>query len=355
MPALITPGRRVAVLEARRLWQRVLDGDLRARADVMETLTTSDFPHLLGAAYGAELLTEYAAMPSVWSQYAARVTVADFKPKRLVEILGGRAGLSLVPEATEYPARKLTEGLYEFSVDKYGARIPLTWEMLVNDELDAFRNLPARLGAAAVETEDVTVARTLFNSNGTGLNTSFFKSANGNAPGNVPLTSENLEAALSAIGTRKDSEGRPIIVSAAVLMVPPSLEMKARRILEASEVRRTAADGTVTIESNYLRGIVRLVVNPWLTLAAPGFSKLPTTWFLLPAPDGPRPAIVSAFLRGNEQPDLRVKADTGTAVGGGALSPEDGSFDDDTIQYRVRHVHGAAPVIPVATYASTGS
>lgn len=344
--------RNKRILEARRLFDRVLQGDLRARADVMETMTTSDFPILLGAAYGRELLAEYEGIAPVWQRFSARRVRPNFKAGKLVELLGGRAELDKVAEASEYPARKVLEGGYEWKVDKYGARIPLTWEMLVNDELDAFRDLPTRLATAARETEDIVTARALFNADGTGVNTDFFKAGNGNAPATAELTSESLEAALQAISTRKDSEGRPVIVSGAVLVVPPSLEMTARRILNATEIRRQSGTGsgsTITTEPNYMRGMVELVVNPWFAYVAP---TLATTWFVLPNPNSARPAVVTGFLRGNEAPDLRVKADTGNRVGGGAVAPEEGSFDDDTVQYRVRHSIGAATVIPTGAYAS---
>lgn len=353
MPTSTLPRRR-AIVEARRLWQRVLDGDLRARADVMETLTTSDFPVLLGNAYGRELLQEYTAAPAVWRQFATPTTVPNFKPKKFGELLGGRAGLDKVAQSTEYKARGLTEAEYSFQVGKYGNRIPLTWEMLVDDDLDAFRNLPNRLAIAARETEDRVAVEAFLNANKNGLNTQFFKAANGNAPTNLPLTRENLENALSGISQRKDSEGRPILTSGRVLMVPSTLEIQARRILDALEVRRENSDGTTTVERNSLSGLVTLVVNPWLTVINTGAAAA-TTWFVLPVPTSPRPAVVVGFLRGNEQPDLRVKADAGNRVGGGAVAPEEGSFDDDTIQYRVRHVTGSSPVVPTETYASTGT
>lgn len=50
-----------------------------------------------------------------------------------------------------------------------------------------------------------------------------------------------------------------------------------------------------------------------------------------------------------------MKADTGNSLGGGSLSPEDGSFEIDDIQYRVRHVLGGATLDPIATYVSNGS
>jgi hypothetical protein len=349
--------RNQRILEARTTFQKALDGDFRARADVMESMTTADFPILLGAAYGRELLQEYQGIAPVWQKYSRRSVVPNFKPKKLVELLGGRAGLSKVKEASEYPARGLTEAEYEFKVEKYGDRIPLTWEMFINDELDAFRNLPERLGTAARETEDIVAASAFFNAGNTGLNTAFFRAQNGNAPvtgAEGALSADNVEAALQAISTRKDKDGRPIVVSGSVLMVPPALEMQARKILTATEIRRTDGN-TTTTESNHLSGVLTLVVNPWLPVVASGFSGVNRTWFVLPAPNSPRPAHVTGFLRGNEQPDLRVKNDAGNRVVGGSVAPEEGSFDDDTVQYRVRHSTGSSLVIPTGTFVATGN
>lgn len=340
------------ILEARQLFQKVLDGNLRARAELSETMSTSDFPILLGAAYGREMLQEYQSINPVWQQFARRVTVPNFKAQTLVEILGGRAGLEKVKQGAEYKARALTEGKYEFKVEKFGARIPLTWEMLINDELDAFRDLPERLATAARETEERNALSPLFNAGGTALNTTFF--AGNAAPVTAKLSADALEAAILSISTRKDSDGRPIILAGAILMVAPALEMTARRILNATEIKRT--DGNVTTtESNYLQGAFTLVVNPWLNVVGTGNANINTTWFVLPAPAVGRPALVNGFLRGHETPSLRAKADTGTSIGGGTIGAEDGSFDDDSIQYRVRHVNGAAALVNSSVYASTGT
>src|SRR5690606_22282900 len=97
-----------------------------------------------------------------------------------------------------------------------------------------------------------------------------------------------------------------------------------------------------TIEGNYMRGVVTLVENPWLPIVGTGFSNVNSTWFVLPSTTSQNPALVQGFMVGEETPDLRVKSDAGNALGGGTLSPESGAFDDDTIQYRVRHVMGSA-------------
>ena len=356
---LVTGVKNPAVLakavEARRLFESAINGSLRAKATVAETMTTSDFPVLLGVAYARELQTEYAGISPVWQKFAKRITAPNFKERSLVDLLGGMAGLEVVPEASEYPARNLTESERKFKLRKRGARIPLTWEIMLNDDIGAFRDLPGRLAIAARETEDIAAADALLNAARSDVNTDFFKAANGNAPTALPLTAANLKTALDAITGRTSDDGRPVTFGTAkpILVVPQALSSTAKSILEAREVR-TVDGSTTTVTTNTLADQVELVVNPWLDLRNSNAKKA-TTWFILPAPTAPRVAVAVAFLAGRESPDLRVKSDAGQRPGGGIISPEEGSFNDDTIQYRVRHVVEGAVFDPKLTYVSRGS
>lgn len=338
------------ILETVHTWERGLSGSFRGRADLAEALTTSDFPILLGSVFDREMLAQYEDTTPVWPSFARRVAVKDFRPKKLVDLLGGKGILDPVAEGAPYPARSVSEAEYSLTVGKRGGRIALTWEMLINDDLDAFRDLPSRLATGARDTEDYLATSLLVNA--AGANTAFFKTANKNAPTALPLTSENLAAALLAVSTRKDVDGRPIINKGTVLMVPPALELTALTILNATEVRTT--DGSkLLIGGNELRGKVSVVVNPWLPVIATD-ANTDTRWFILPAPTNPRPGLALGFLRGHETPDLRVKSSGGNRVGGGLIDPSEGSFEFDDIQYRVRHVLGGSTLDPIATYVSNG-
>jgi hypothetical protein len=343
-------------LEARKLFESAASGSYASIARVQEAMTTSDFPVLLGVSYGRELLTEYQGITPVWQQFSARVENPNFKEHSLVEILGGLAGLELVPEATEYPARKVDESSKKFRVRKRGAVIPLTWEVFINDELGAFRGLPNRLAVAARETEDIVTVDALLNPSRTGLNTQFFRAANGNAPTALPLTRENVRTALAGIKARKVDGDRPLTFGTEkpVLLVPQALEEQARIITAPVTVRSTDSDGNTIEETNQLGSLVNVVVDPWLDVRNTG-PNAATTWFILPAPSAPRKGLVTAFLRGHGNPDLRVKSDAGARPGGGIIAPEEGSFGDDTVSYRVRHVTDASTLDPTLTYASTGA
>jgi len=339
------------VNEAAKLYGRVVKGDRRAAIDMSEALTTSDFPILLGGVFDRELLARYEDIQPVWPQFAKRTVVKDFRAKTFVDFLGGKGALDPVGQGAEYPAASKTEKDYTITVGKFGRRFAITWDDIVNDMLGGFKDLPGDLAQAASDTEDFLAASAIASK--TGPNTDFFKAGNGNAVDTVPLSTDNLSAALTAISSRKDPQGRPILVRGSVLVVPPSLEIKALAILHASEIRQTVGTETV-ISSNYLAGKVKLVVNPWLDVVdTSGTSK--TSWYILPDVTSPRYAASLGFLAGHEVPDLRVSADGGNRVGGGAIAAEEGSFEDDTIQYRVRHVLGSATLEPIATYASKGA
>lgn len=350
-----SPERMRAMESATLLAGRAFDGDPRASLELREALSTSDFQGVFADVLDRELLQQYQQMSPVWPAFARRASVRDFKPKKFYDLLGGRGVLERVPELTEYPARSVDTNDYALQVGKFGGRIGISWEAMVDDDLDMFRDLPQRLAQGATDTEDVEATSLI--ASATGPNSAFFTSGNGNLlAGNPVLSTDSLTDAITAISERKDSEGRPIVaVSSLVLVIPQSLLVPAQNILNATEIRQTnSTTGQTVITNNWLAQSVSIVVNPWLSVVDTSANSA-KTWYLLPAPSIARPAAAMAFLRGYETPDLRVKADTGTRVGGGAVGAEEGSFDADDIQYRVRHVLGGATLDPIATMVSTGA
>jgi hypothetical protein len=344
------------VAEAATLMGRVFQGDRRATLQVSELMSTSDFPKIFGDVLDRQLMAQYEQITPVWQGVATRTQVNDFRPKHWLDLLGGRAELDPVGEGAEYKARALTENDYKLTVGKYGSRLPLTWEMIINDDLGAFQTAPTRLAQAAVDTEDKLATRLY--SSATGPVSAFF-TANSQTVGTGKLTVDNLSAALTTVSTRKDSEGRPIMIRAFVLVVPPSLEVMAHNIVNATLIRlrndaSTSSQARDVEVTNWLAGKVEIVTNPWLSVIDVS-ANAGTTWYLFPSPSTPRPAMVMGFLRGHETPDLRVKADGGMRVGGGAVPAEEGSFENDDIQYRIRHVTGGTTLDPIAGFASIGT
>lgn len=351
-----TPGRSRALVEAATLWKRVFDGDLRAAVQVREALSTSDlFVSATGDVLDRELLAQYSAIQAEWAGFATRTLVRNFKPKKMIDILGGRSALDRVPELTAYPGAESDTREFEIQVAKFGRQFGFSWEAMVNDDLDELMQIPTRFADAASITETNAALEQLANLTTGAPNTGFFKdysavdgyvgSGLNTAPVSAVLNEANLQTAVEAVTQRKDNEGNIVPAPRLKLVVGPAQAFTARRILNATELRVTNGSRT-TLEPNPLRGLVDLEV----------VSRLPgLAWFIVPTPGQGRPAIAVAFLRGFETPDIRQKAAAGQRMGGGQVGPEDGDFDDDSVRYRVRHVTGAAKVDPIHTYAATGA
>lgn len=357
----MTPATRLRVAEAWTLFDHATNGSYSAKAKLQESLTTSDFPTLFGAALETKLLAAYNSITPVWQGFATKDTVPDFRAQSWVDLLGGQGALDPIGEGAPYPRAKLAERGGSYKVAKYGKTIGLTWEMFKNDRLGAFRNLPGRLAVAAREMEDRIATMQL--TDGDGPNATLFSSTAGIGvasatfstllSGNAALSEDSFGAAVLAISTRVDYDGRPIAPNGIVLVVPPALEQAALRIVASTEIEETVGSTKVRRRNPYA-GRAKVVVNPWLNVLDAGTNKA-TNWFVLPEPSGnPRPAIVLAFLEGHETPDLRVKNDQGTRVGGGSIPVEEGSYEFDTIDYRARHVLGGGSVDANAALYSEG-
>lgn len=345
---------------ADKLLREAFGNQWGADVRLAEAFSTSDFKLAAAAELDKEMLAQYDAFPSVWRQYTDVTTVRDFRPKRLQSRWRNTVGFARVPELTEYPGQD-TRGATEYAiaVAKYGRKFAISWEAWLNNEaIGELEDLPGELARQAGETEMINAVSNLLlvdplTNTAASVNTNFFKSANGNAPAALPLTDANLRAALDAMAVKKDpNSNRQIARPDVVVVIPKALETTMLRIVNATEIRTTNGSN-LEIRTNELAGL-SYVVEPMLDFINT-HAKALTTWFILPKPKSARPAMWAAFLAGHEQPDMRVKADTGRRVGGGDISALEGSFEIDDIQYRGRHVVGNQQGDALFTYCSLGS
>lgn len=340
-------GDRMAQLEFNELM-----GGRAARMAANEAMSTSDFPLLFGDFLNRSLASRYAIARPVWQRFAARQVVRDFRPAKIIDFWGAAGVLDRVRELDEYPARAFSESEFTTTLGKYGDRLQWSWEDQVNDDLNAFARAPQALAQGATSTEDYVATSVLCNA--AGPNSSLFTAVD-----NKPLTTANLEAAYQSIADVFDADGNPIDIGTPILVVPQALSLTAQNILRttqfqvqdgatgAGQVRREVSGNGLTVSPE-------IVVNRWLTsINKAGTAK--TTWYLLPDPNGIRPAVYQTFLQGYTTPDLRVKADAGMALGGAQIDPAEGSFERDDVQYRIRHVVGGNVGFKDAVYASTGA
>lgn len=354
------PRYRQRLLEAARLYEQVLKGDRYAALTFQEAMSTSDFAHLFGDILDRQILAKYQSMPVQWSAYARRGRVRDFRQVKRYTLDGAEATLDRVRELTEYPAAPLMDGFYAYEVGKFGRRVALSWEDLVNDDLDAFASIPDRLGNAARRTEEKFV--TSLYASSTGPNSGFFSNGNRNlvaSGASSALSVSSLQAAYTLLASQVDADGAPIYIESAVLVVPPALKVTAMNILNAVELTAASGggDGTGTDQltvANWMRNDVTPVVNPWLPLISTDGTVGSTAWYLFANPQVGRPALELGFLVGHEIPELFQKSPNAVRVGGGAVAPEDGDFDSDSVEWKIRHTLGGTLMDPKSAVASPG-
>jgi hypothetical protein len=91
---------------------------------------------------------------------------------------------------------------------------------------------------------------------------------NGNiVTGNPALSVAALNTAFSILGTRTDTEGEPILVEEAILVVPPALKVTASNIMNQITVDVTEVGGTtnqVVRVNNWIVGNLQMVVDPYI-------------------------------------------------------------------------------------------
>jgi len=301
---------------------------------IQEAMTTSDFPYLFGDVLDRQLLAAYKGVDPVWKAFTRMSTNKDFKASKRFQISGGDQYLARVGEKGEYLASGRGEAKYEMTVLKYGRQFDISWETLINDDLGALKDTPARFARAAVRTEHRLVT------NQYARNAAIYTAGNGNMSA-LALTIANLETGVSAFKGFLDAGGEPIMVSPKYLVVPPSLEFTARQILtSATKMWTDDAGGVATAwpTANVIAQVgLQVVVDPYLGIY--GGADLATQWYLFADPSDIA-AFEFAHLAGHERPEICMKASDKVSVGGGAVGPFSGDFATDNVFYRVRMVAG---------------
>lgn len=399
------------LMVATRLLKGAFDGDRYARlmvGDAMrgqfrEALSISDFPNLFGDIIDRAVLANYRETPYTWPLVVNHADVSDFRQVKRFRIDFGTGAISNAIEmGAQYPEDKLsdsgaagktgqaagaadTAGYYAYNLKKYGKRMPFFWETFVNDDLNAIKDVPARFGRGMRRGEEKFVT-TLYAGN-----TTFFSNANFKntvvptgpyTATNPPLSITALAQAMLIMATQKDLDGEPIEIESVVLVVPPALKVTAQNILNADYFWANDQGGTVIGNQtattaaltsgerlnvqNWARNIVKLAVNYYLPIV--DNSNGNTGWYLFADPNGGRPALEFAHLRGQRDPQLFMKLPNSVAIGEGPMgpgmgivpgtqnqNPMEGDFDTDAIHYKIRHVWGGTTIDPLMAVFSNGS
>lgn len=272
-----------------------------SRRSFVSSLATGDFPYLLANVANKFLLQGYGAEPMTHLAFSYQRVVNDLKQVSTVRT-GSITALPKVLENGEYTYASFGEEREVYTVAKYGKILPMSLEMMINDDLSAFSILAQELGRAAGRTELDLVYGTsgVFGANSSagetmGDGNNLFDAANhGNlAAAHTALDDTGLAALRLLLRNQTDLAGNNINLMPRHLLVPAALETTAEKLINGSFMPTTAANGQVGAFRN-----LNLIVEPRVDNLANGTAR----YYMM----SDRPWIELGKLAGYETPTIET-------------------------------------------------
>lgn len=341
------------------IMEGALAGDKVDKAKFFEALSSGEIsPSLLQAPLTARVIDKYTGIEPNYEGLAVRETVDDFTLQEVYrfgfddedQILDKNEGktriegtLPRVGEFGEYQSFGFSFSNESYRAYKSGIKFALSWESVINGRsLRLIEKATTKMAEMARMLESTEVYGQYLTPSG--LNTANLSGANLLAA-NPALSFDSLELALAQAQTFTIDGHRRPVGGGFTLVVSPSLENVARKIIATQEIRTTVG-GTTTISGNPLSGRLSLKVADEILRIN---SAADDFWFLVPdlnGTDGYRPELW--FVRGNEAPKFFVKSTT-------VQAPDEGDFDHDAWETKLRHTATGVNTGMLGVVASTGA
>lgn len=273
----------------------VADGRLLQASSGFSTLSLSG---ILSNVATKTMLAAYQAVNAVATQIAGATDVNDFKQVTRYRMTAAGVFQKVGPDG-ELKHAGLEEEAYTNQVETWGRMIALTRQMMINDDLGAFLQIPRAIGRmSALALEEVVFTLLLSNPN------SFFSTGNKNYfdGADSALDIDSLTVAEQMFLDRVDKQGKPILVQPAIILVPTSLKVTAEQLFKELPLNQVPANNKAKPVNNPHAGKFRPVCSPYLSITSISGNST-TAWYLLADPNDVS-AIEIAYLRGKRVPTI---------------------------------------------------
>lgn len=242
---------------------------------IARAMSTSDFPVLLSSVANKMLdaaFEEAEATYHVWTQAA---DVPDFKQGVAAHMKsGGR--LKKIAENGELKEIEFGENGETFKLESYGAKLRVTRQMLINDDLGAFEKFFEEFGSMARRSANGIVYDLLQGKN----DFSGYKMADGVAIFDAS-THKNYDSSGAAVSTatltaartkmrRQEEGGVKLNIAPKFMLVSPESETSALQLLNSESDPSATHSGVANVHRNTLDVVVdsELDAAPWYLAAS---------------------------------------------------------------------------------------
>lgn len=295
--------------------------------------TSDDFGSLLVDVANRSMMRGYNEAEESFEKFTTKGSLSDFRPSK-------RVNLDLFPElleikeGAEYQYGTTGEHSESILLATYGRMFSISRQAIINDDLDAFSKLPAKMGAAARRTVGNMVYAVLSQNPKMADGTVLFHSDHKNlaATGGAP-NEANINAGITAMSTQKDrsKNASALNIAPKYIIAGPQNRANILQVLNSEYSPDDSAKSGGTKQS-MVYNTVHKAVEPVIDARIKGSS-----WFLSADP-ARFDTIEVAYLDGIEAPFIDQTTQWST----------------DGAEFKVRLDAGVAPMMFESLYKNAG-
>ena len=268
------------------------------RPELEAGFSTIDIGGILSNVANKFLLEGFFSVERTWRNICAMRNVSDFKTVTSYRLIGTDQYEQVQPGG-ELKHGTLGNESYTNKADTYGLMLSIDRRDIINDDLGAITTVPRKLGrGSGLKINDVFWGIFLNNA-------SFFTAGNNNyvSGADTVLSIDGLTKAEVTFMDQVDSDGKPIGIMPAIMLVPTALSAMATQLYKSVELRDTTSSTKYPV-ANPHQGKFRAEVSRYLSNSRYTGNST-KAWYLLAEP-GDLPVIEVAFLNGQESPTIET-------------------------------------------------
>lgn len=257
--------------------------------------TTTDFPSLFEDAANKNLRAAYEAAPQTWQPISKLVTLTDFKPSRQLQV-GDAPALLEILEHGEYTFGTIGEAKESIQLKTYGRMFGITRQALINDDLNAFGEVPAAFGRKARDIESDLAWAQITGNPTMGDSNALFDATNhlNYTASGTAISVDSLGVGRAALRKQKGLDGATLLnLTAKYLITPAGKETIADQYI--TQITPALASSVNPFTTGAGRTPLTLIVEPRLD------ANSATAWYMA-TDTAQAPVLYHGVLDGQEGP-----------------------------------------------------
>jgi hypothetical protein len=312
-------------LDSFKMWADTAHIEYEGR--LAEGINSASWPVMLGDALHRRIVAEFRTAPA-WQAWRGIVSSTRFNTDfryQHVERVGGYGTLPAVNEGAPYQPlpTPTNDADTQYKPAKRGGSEDITFEMIANDDVNAFQAIVTKLGRSASATL-CKFAFSFIDTNPTIFDGAALFAAGHNNTTTNPLNQTNFGIARRAMRAQAAYGDATDVVGIVprYLLVSRELEELAMQLCSATwpaaDLGAGALEGTRNV-------VLPIIVPHWTS---------PTAWYLVADTDT-APTIELGFVNNTEDPTVLIGRDDTDAAG---------MFNADKVVVKINHNYGGAVI-----------